>query len=186
MPSMMPRKLYVSLILCGSLLVASTAGAQQADKDKMTKDSAMAKDDKMMAKDAMIKEKMMAPHGAFAGAEGHKAAGAFEIVPSNGKQQLKLSDDFSVDKGPDVYVVLSPTPRVSDGSSVYLGKVKKFKGAQSFDIPAHTDLTAYRHVVLWCKKYSVSMGAADLAAGDAMPHDEMHKDEMKKDEMKKN
>ncbi|MGH7536511.1 MAG: DM13 domain-containing protein, partial [Gemmatimonadales bacterium] len=112
-----------------------------------------------------------AHRGSFTGAEGHKARGGFEVVADQGKAQLRLAPDFSVEKGPDVYVVLSNSPKVGKDGSLYLGKLKKFSGEQVYDIPSGTDLSAYSHVVLWCKKYSVAMGSADLASG----HDMMHK-----------
>jgi len=119
--------------------------------------------------DSMAKDKgAMAPHGTFVGAEGHTAKGAYEIATAGGKTELKLGSDFSVEKGPDVYVVLSPAAKVPAKGALYLGKLSRFDGAQAFPVPAGTDLGAYTHVVLWCKKYSVAMGIASLAGGGAM------------------
>lgn len=139
-------------------------------KDSMAKDGAMMKEDGAMTKDdAMAKDKMaMAPHGVFTAAEGHKASGKVEVVTANGKSQLRLGNDFSMERGPDVYVVLSPAAAMAKSGTTRLGKVKRFSGAQTFDIPAGTDLSAATHVVLWCKKYNVLMGTAALATGDAM------------------
>ncbi len=146
-----------AVVLLFSVAIAPL-GAQQTDA--MTKD-----------KDAMMKDKdavMMAPHGTFAGAEGHRAKGSYEIATAAGQTQLRLGSDFSVEKGPDVYVVLSPAAKVPAKGALFLGKLTRFDGAQSFDVPAGTDLGAFTHVVLWCKKYSVAMGTAPLAAGNAM------------------
>lgn len=134
-------------------LVISLAATPLAAQETMTKE-----------KDAMA----MAPHGTFAGAEGHKAKGSYEIATAEGKTQLKLGSDFSVEKGPDVYVVLSPAAKVPAKGALFLGKLTRFDGAQAFDVPAGTDLGGYTHVVLWCRKYSVAMGTASLAAGGAM------------------
>lgn len=121
-----------------------------------------------MKDDAMAKDKMaLAPHGAFVDAGGHKATGTAELVTKDGRSQLKLSDDFSVEKGPDVYVVLSPSAAMAPSGTKQLGKVKHFSGAQTFDVPAGVDLSTFTHVVLWCKKFDVLMGTAELAAGDA-------------------
>ena len=152
------------------LALAPPIVAQETPKDKMEKEGAMAKDP--TDKDALGKDAMgKAHHGSFSGAEGHKAGGGFEVVADQGKSRLRLAPDFSVEKGPDVYVVLSNSPKVGKDGSLYLGKLKKFSGEQVYDIPSGTDLSAYSHVVLWCKKYSVAMGSADLASG----HDMMHK-----------
>jgi hypothetical protein len=140
------------------------------EKDTMSKDSGAMMDSKEgMKNEGMMKDpEAMAPHGTFAGADGHKAKGSYEIVRTGDKTQLKLGSDFSVDKGPDVYVVLSPGARVPASGAFYLGKLKQFSGAATFDIPPGTDLAQFTHVVLWCKKYSVPMGTAALAAGDHM------------------
>jgi hypothetical protein len=117
-----------------------------------------------MGKDAMA----IVPHGTFSGAEGHKAMGSYEVVTSNGKTQLKLGKGFSLERGPDVYVVLSPSERVPAQGALYLGKLTRFSGEQSFAVPDGTDLSHYSYVVLWCKKYSVPMGTAALGSGGMM------------------
>ncbi len=171
---------------------ARTALAQTDTKEAMAKDSAMAKDamanDTGMAKDAMAKDGMaknamgkdemgkdamakdgmvMAPRGTFTGLEDHKAGGTFEIATASGKRELRLGKDFSVDKGPDIYVVLSKG-ETGGPTGLALGKLKKLRGEQTLNIPAGTDLANYTHVVLWCKKYDANMGAAPLPAADAM------------------
>lgn len=181
-----PSATALAVVVC--LAGVSPAWAQEGTKDGMAKDSAMAHDgmgkDEMakdgmakdgMAKDGMEKEAMghdamaMAPHGAFGGIDGHKAQGAFDITTANGKSQLHLGKDFSVDKGPDVYVVLGRGEK-GGPTGLSLGKLKKFSGEQTLAIPAGTDLSGYTHVVLWCKKYDATMGAAPLASADAMMH----------------
>ena len=74
-------------VMC-SVLVAGPVAAQHID--------AMAKD-AMHDPDGMA----MAPHGKFTGAEGHKAAGTYEIVTMEGRTELKLGKYFSVERGPD-------------------------------------------------------------------------------------
>ncbi len=82
----------------------------------------------------------------FMGAETHKAAGDYEIVETKGKQQIKFTDDFSVDQAPELHVVLSagdsPDPNALD-----LGKLKKSQGGQSYDLPKGKDLSKYRKLL---------------------------------------
>jgi pentapeptide MXKDX repeat protein len=152
---------------------ARPARAQAGMKDDMAKDTVMAKDamgHDEMGKDMMGKGAMaMAPHGAFSGMDGHKALGSFEVVTVSGASELRLGKDFSVDKGPDVYVVLSKGVK-GGPTGLSLGKLKRFSGEQTLAIPAGTDLAAYSHVVLWCRKYDATMGAAPLASGEGMMH----------------
>ncbi len=150
------------------MMAHGSMGKDAMAKDGMAK-AGMSKDG--MSKDAMghDSEMAMAPHGMIGGAGGHKASGAFEITTTNGKSQVKLGDDFSVEKGPDVYVLLSRSAKGGQRGSVNLGKLMKFSGAQTFDVPAGTKLSGFSHLVLWCKKYNVTMATASLASsGDAM------------------
>ncbi len=168
------RALLLGCTALGFGLCLTRPAAGQSS-DQMAKDTGMMAHDSM-GKDAMGKDAMahdsgtaMAPHGMIGGAEGHKASGAFEITTATGKSQVKLGDDFAVEKGPDVYVLLSRSERGGQSGSVNLGKLKKFRGAQTFDVPAGTELSGFSHLVLWCKKYNVTMATASLAStGDAM------------------
>jgi len=155
-------------IAIGVLALLVAAGAARAQSGRTAADTAMGKD--AMGKDAMGHDAMaMAPHGAFAGMDGHQARGSFEVATVSGASELHLGKDFSVEKGPDVYVVLSKGEK-GGATGLSLGKLKEFSGEQALAIPAGTDLAAYSHVVLWCKKYDTTMGAAPLASGQGMMH----------------
>jgi pentapeptide MXKDX repeat protein len=129
-----------------------------------------------MGQDAMRKDGMamdhgmaMLPHGTFAPVGGHRAAGTFAFADEGGRTVLKLDSDFSVEGAPDLYVVLSAGDGLSPGA-VFLGKLSKFSGAQTFEIPSGTRLQDFNHVVLWSRKDKVALGAASLAAGGGMMH----------------
>jgi Electron transfer DM13 len=133
------------------------------DSAMMGHDSGMAgmKDEHMMGKDGM------APNMMFMSAESHKAAGDYEIVENKGKQQIKLTPDFSVDQAPDTYLVLATSDQPDD-HSVYLGKVRNPKGSQTFDVPKGTDLSKFSKLLVWSKKTGTLLGSADLAASGHM------------------
>lgn len=134
----------------------TTARAQQSDQDKMK--------DKMKDKAMMHDEMAMAlAKGTFAGADKHLASGSYEIVTVDGKQVLQTSADLSVDPGaPDVYVVLSSSAKVGKNDGVWLGKLGRHTGAQSFAIPTGAKLDGLTQVVLWCKRYSATIGTASF------------------------
>ena len=166
----------VCLVGAGTALAQTdtkeTMGADTAmAREAMAKDSGMAKEAMAkdgMAKDAMAKDAMaMVPRGMFTGLDDHKAGGTFEIAIASGRQELRLGKDFSVEKGPDIYVVLSKGEK-GGSTGLSLGKLKKLRGEQTLNIPAGTDLARYTHVALWCKKYDANMGAAPLVPADAM------------------
>ena len=73
--------------------------------------------------------------------------------------------------GPDLRVWLSDQPvrpgvhgwRVfDDGNWVELGRLKGNRGDQTYPIPAGTNLDQLDSVAIWCKRFSVSFGAASL------------------------
>jgi hypothetical protein len=160
-------------VTVAALLVTCSVMALQAQDTTMM----MKKDSAMMKKDAMGKmdhDKMMAPmggaHGMFAGAHDHKVSGSYSVTEQNGKQVLTLGPDFSLDGAPDPYIVLSGNEMGSGAGTLNLGRLKNKQGSASFALPAGTDLAKYTRVLVWCKKYNVTLGEADLATTDKMMH----------------
>ncbi len=95
------------------------------------------------------------------------------IVLTDGTARFLRLVDLATDNGPDLHVYLSAgvDARTSDGrlddDFVSLGKLKGNIGSQNYEIPAGVDLTRYRTVVVWCKRFTVAFGASDLAATPA-------------------
>ena len=157
-----PHGLFGCMTFVARLAIAAPLAAQDDGKDKMKHDSMMGHENKMMME--------MGTHGAFTGANGHKTGGSYEIATAEGKQWLKLGEDFSLDNAPDAYVVISPSDKGGDRKAINLGKLKSFKGAQAYEIKAGTDLAGFNHVIIYCKKYDVTLGSAELAAPGEMMH----------------
>jgi hypothetical protein len=110
--------------------------------------------------------------GAFISHE-HETSGTVRVVRhADGSHRLELVD-LDTSNGPDLRVWLSDQPvregvrgwRVfDDGDWVELGKLKGNKGDQAYAIPAGTDLDRLGSVSIWCKRFSVSFGAATLTS----------------------
>ena len=157
--------------------IAALPLAAQDSTMMMKKDSMAMKHDAMMDKTmkpdamgAMGHDAMMAPHGMFVGAGNHHAAGGWAVETKNGKMFLVLGPDFSIDKVPDPYVVLTSSGKGMGAGTLNLGKLKSVKGPARIEIPAGTDLTAYATVLIWCKQYDVNLAQSPLAPADAMMH----------------
>ena len=43
------------------------------------------------------------------------------------------------------------------------GALKGNVGDQNYDLPAGVDLTVYRSVTIWCRRFSVNFGTAPLS-----------------------
>jgi hypothetical protein len=103
----------------------------------------------------------------------HESSGTAKLVRlSDGRVQLILENLVTSD-GPDLRVWLTDQPVkegkagwfvFDDGRYVEVGSLKANKGNQVYDIPAGTDLNGLTSVTIWCKRFSVSFGAAQLKA----------------------
>jgi electron transfer DM13 len=99
----------------------------------------------------------------------HQTAGAATIYRlGDGRRVLRLTA-FSTSNGPDVRVYLVAANDVQDEAAakqagfVDLGALKGNIGDQNYDVPADLDLSRYRAVSIWCRRFSVNFGAAPLA-----------------------
>lgn len=149
------KHLVTRAVLTAAMAVALPLGAHGQDPKDTMKDK--------MKDRAMMQDGMALATGTFAGADKHPVAGSYQIVTVDGKEVLQTSADLSVDPGaPDVYVVLSPGAKVGKKDAVWLGKLTSHSGAQSFTIPAGAKLEGLTQVVLWCKKFSATIGTASF------------------------
>ncbi|MDX6760123.1 MULTISPECIES: DM13 domain-containing protein [Streptomyces] len=82
------------------------------------------------------------------------------------------SPSAGTSNGPDLRVWLTDAPVkegkegwhvFDDGKYVSLGKLKGNKGDQNYPIPADVQLADYTSVTIWCDRFDVSFGAAELA-----------------------
>jgi hypothetical protein len=87
---------------------------------------------------------------------------------SDGRRVLRLTA-FETSNGPDVRIYLVAAGDARDEAGVKaagfidLGGMKGNSGDQNYDVPATVDLSKYRAVSIWCRRFSVNFGAAPLA-----------------------
>ncbi|MEU3625838.1 electron transporter [Amycolatopsis coloradensis] len=102
----------------------------------------------------------------------HTTSGGVRILrAADGSLVLRL-ENLDTSNGPDLRVWLTDAPVVpgkdgwfvfDDGAHVSAGKLKGNKGSQNYTLPAGTDLARYSSVTIWCDRFDVSFGAAELA-----------------------
>ncbi|MEU8819357.1 DM13 domain-containing protein [Actinoplanes sp. NPDC048796] len=102
----------------------------------------------------------------------HDTTGTARVVrTADGRHQLELIG-LDTSDGPDLRVWLSDRAvrtgadgwRVfDDGAYAELGRLKGNHGDQVYRLPATVDPNDFRSVSIWCKRFSVSFGAAALA-----------------------
>jgi hypothetical protein len=104
--------------------------------------------------------------GSFVDGEpGHEGSGDAEIQRlADGSLNLFLSN-FSVTNGPDLVVVLSEDPAGSRGSvsgGLTLDALKANNGNQNYAIPAGTDVSRFKSVIIYCKSFPTVFAYATL------------------------
>ncbi|WP_405015693.1 DM13 domain-containing protein [Kitasatospora sp. NBC_00070] len=105
--------------------------------------------------------------GGFVSGEHATTGDARLIRLADGSTVLRL-ENLATSEGPDVRVYLSTRPAAESKldslgpDAVELGSLKGNLGNQNYAVPAGTDLTSFRSAVIWCKRFSVGFGAADL------------------------
>lgn len=95
----------------------------------------------------------------------HNGTGAVILLRVMVNTYLRF-EDVAITNAPDVHVYLSRDTggKWSEASSLYLGPLRATNGSFNYELPAGTDWSAYRSVVVWCRMFAVLVTWADLAA----------------------
>jgi hypothetical protein len=101
----------------------------------------------------------------------HETSGSAKLVRlADGRVQLLL-ENLATSDGPDLRVWLTDQSVLpgrggwsvfDDGRYVEVGILKANNGSQVYDVPSDTSLDGLTSVTIWCKRFSVSFGAAEL------------------------
>lgn len=102
----------------------------------------------------------------------HATSGTVKLVRlADGSHVVRL-ENLDTSNGPDLRVWLTDAPVkkgksgwhvFDDGKHVSLGKLKGNKGSQNYALPDDVDPARYTSVSIWCDRFDVSFGAAELA-----------------------
>ncbi len=98
--------------------------------------------------------------GTFIGASNHATSGHVSIFRSGKTWVVSFADDFSFDGAPDPKVGFGNKGKFDAKST--LAPLKNNSGAQIYVVPGDVDVGDYLQVFLWCEKFSVPLGIADL------------------------
>ncbi|MGI9052577.1 MAG: DM13 domain-containing protein, partial [Ilumatobacteraceae bacterium] len=94
-------------------------------------------------------------------------SGSLVLLEDADGRRFARIENLATDRGPDVYVYLSTNTvdgpeEAFDDDYVDLGALQGNLGNQNYEIPAGTDLSRYRSVVIWCDRFDSAFGAAPL------------------------
>ncbi len=96
----------------------------------------------------------------FAGESRYTIDGTASVLNDGSEQRFLRFEDFSSDNGPDLKVYL----RAENGDFVSLGELKGNIGDQNYEIPVDVDLTEFSTIQIWCERFGVNFGSAELMA----------------------
>jgi hypothetical protein len=97
----------------------------------------------------------------------HPTSGRADVLNDGTSQRFLRFEEFETDNGPDLNVYLSTAPPGADAGEfddnfVDLGDLKGNIGTQNYEIPADVDLNEFSTVVIWCVRFGVAFGAAEI------------------------
>jgi hypothetical protein len=104
----------------------------------------------------------------------HPTAGTATIYRlANGTHILRFTN-FKTSNGPDVHVYMVAAGDAKNNATVLragfidLGTIKGNIGDQNYTLGPDVDLSKYRAVSVWCKRFGVNFGAAPLTPDQAV------------------
>ncbi len=98
---------------------------------------------------------------------GHDARGTAVVIDAADGNTYVRFENFEVENGPDLKVYLSRAGADASDDElgadfVDLGTLKGNVGDQNYLVPQSVDLTRYRSVVVWCRRFSVGFAVAPI------------------------
>lgn len=91
---------------------------------------------------------------------GHELSGDAAFLANSSNEYILRFENFSVVNGPDVNVYLSKTAEFRD--VIDLGDLKGTQGNINYQVPVNVDPGEYKFVLIWCAKYAVLFGYAEV------------------------
>lgn len=178
------QTLFIDDEVSEDIPVFTTETASDLPSDEMTQDKvddmneAMVKDETpaVLEADEPMPDEIETPEivelveGEFI-ARSHPAVGRAVVLTDGSTQRfLRFEEDFETDNGPDLNVYLAAGVSADGDAGLFdddfidLGDLKGNIGSQNYELPSEVDLDVYNTVIVWCVRFGVAFGAADLAA----------------------
>lgn len=98
----------------------------------------------------------------------HGTTGLARMVELDDGSRFVRLEDLDTSDGPDLRIYLTDQPLSDDwgvwddGEYVDLGPLKGNIGDSNYQVPADVDLSGFRTVVIWCRRFTVGFGVAPI------------------------
>lgn len=100
--------------------------------------------------------------GTFIGASDHITTGNISIIKNaDGTSTVTFDANFSLDGAPDPQVGFGKDGKFIEAAN--LGILKNLNGTQGYTVPATLDISDFNELYIWCVKFAVPLGVADLS-----------------------
>ncbi len=142
--------------------VGDDATDQAATDDAATDDDATEPDDATdePADEAQSTNEVISlAEGSFSSLSRYTVTGNATVLNDGSEQRFLRFEGFESTNGPDLNVYL----RADDGEFIDLGNLKGNIGDQNYEIPVDVDLERFNTVEIWCVRFGVGFGEAELA-----------------------
>ena len=99
----------------------------------------------------------------------HQTMGTATVYQVGENKRVLRFTGFETSNGPDVQVYMVAASDASDNATVTksgfvrLAALKGNRGDQNYELPADLDLSKYRAVTIWCRRFGVNFATAPLA-----------------------
>jgi hypothetical protein len=98
----------------------------------------------------------------------HPTQGKVSVFAKNNKSYLQFDQNFKTDSGPDLVVILHrsdapPIYGVKAKDYVLIAPLQKVAGSQTYVLPSNLNLSEYKSVAIWCRKFNATFGYATLS-----------------------
>jgi hypothetical protein len=111
----------------------------------------------------------------------HPTEGTATIYRLRGSALMLRFTNFKTTNGPNVHVYMVAADGAKDNKSVQrvdiidLGPIKGNIGDQNYMLGPDVDLSKYRAVSIWCKRFSLNFGAASLRPNQSVSQNQADK-----------
>lgn len=103
----------------------------------------------------------------------HWGKGDLAVYETVAGEALQLGEGFEVGPGPNYWVYLNTRAGIgeekdfaADQGRRRIAKLKSFKGAQVYRLPADAPIDRFKAVTIWCESFDAYIASADLTPAE--------------------
>jgi hypothetical protein len=100
--------------------------------------------------------------GTFVGLAGHSARGGVTVRILGDVVTITLDSSFTSSAVPDPHLYLNTTANANTGQPLRISPLASRRGVQAYTVRIPVGVP-YNHVLVWCDRYNVGVGAARLS-----------------------